>query len=247
MEIEQRLGLYRVFLKLYEYHRSLLDEILQLENADQQTLSRLATRYVTGVIQCEQSYLITNLVESKTQTLLQPQGIWTIGRARQLAMSIPERHLSRYHAVIQYIQDHGFYLIDLNSTNGSFVNGEPIHEPMLLKDGDRLRLSNLTFSFFLCNNTQTVGTPPRELLTRLQTSRLNPQSSKLPSSDSDLELLPTSQQPHQKEETSRFLEELSELDEFSADYSTPQVSSRQQSDILDRFFIHQQSQKSGKK
>jgi hypothetical protein len=28
MEIEQRLGLYQVFLKLYEHHRSLLDEIL---------------------------------------------------------------------------------------------------------------------------------------------------------------------------------------------------------------------------
>ena len=29
-ELEQRLGLYRVFLKLYEHHRSLLDEILDL-------------------------------------------------------------------------------------------------------------------------------------------------------------------------------------------------------------------------
>ena len=86
MEIEQRLGLYQVFLKLYEYHRGLLDEILQLEKNTNTTFASLATRCVTGVIQGKQVYLITNLVDGKTQTLLQPQGIWTIGRDRQLAI-----------------------------------------------------------------------------------------------------------------------------------------------------------------
>src|SRR4028119_1944299 len=93
MEIEQRLGLYQVFLKLYKHHRSLLDEILQLEKTSNKTFSNLTTRCVTGIIQGQQVYLVTNLADGKTQTLFQPQGIWTIGRERQLAISIPDRRL----------------------------------------------------------------------------------------------------------------------------------------------------------
>lgn len=234
MEIEQRLGLYQVFLKLYEHHRNLLDEILQLEKTTNTTFSSPTTRCVTGVIQGEQAYLVTNLVNGKTQTLLQSQGIWTIGRDRQLAISIADRRLSRRHAVIQYIRNEGFYLVDLESTNGSFVNGEPIHGRLLLKDGDRVRLSSLAFSFFLCNDSQTLEDVPPDILVQLTSGTVTPSLATAKHQAAPL------LSGEQKEATSKFLQDPGELEEPAVIESpVAQLSPAQQSEILDRFFNRQ--------
>jgi pSer/pThr/pTyr-binding forkhead associated (FHA) protein len=240
MEIEQRLGLYQVFLKLYKHHRSLLDEILQLEKIGDKTFSSEATRCLTGVIQGQQLYLVTNLVGGKTQTLFQPQGLWTIGRDRQLAIPIADRRLSRRHAVIQYIKNQGFYLVDLNSTNGSFVNGEPVHGRILLKDGDRIRLGSLAFCFFLCNNTQTLNETPSDILAQLEASTVKPKlaTAKKPTAlvSSAGSKTPTAEQ---KQETTGFLQDRCELEEPVVKSSVPQLSPAQRSEILDRFFSRQ--------
>lgn len=240
MEIEQRLGLYQVFLKLYEHHRTLLDEILQLEKTTSKSLSSVPTRCVTGVIQGEQVYVVTNLADGKTQTLLQSQGIWTIGRDRQLSIPIADRRLSRRHAVIQYIQNEGFYLVDLDSTNGSFINGEPVHGRMPLKDGDRVRLSNLAFSFFLCNDTQTLDETPPDILAKLNTASVIPtpvtaQPSAEPLSEQNLQTPPV----EHKEQTSEFWQDDFNVEDLAPDVAIPQLSPTQQSEILDRFFSRQ--------
>jgi len=167
MELEQRLGLYQVFIKLYEHNRVLLDEILQLENTSSKSVTSIKLLYLQGVVQGQQAYLITNLLEGKTQKLLQPQGIWTLGRDYSLAIPIPDQRLSRRHGVIQYIPHQGFYLIDLNSTNGSFINGEPVRKRNLLRDGDRVRLGSLAFTFFLCNEAYTLDEVPPDVLEQL--------------------------------------------------------------------------------
>lgn len=231
MEIEQRLGLYQVFLKLYEHHRGLLDEILQLEKTNYKTFASIATRCVTGVIQGQTAYLVSNLANGRTQTLLQSQGIWTIGRDRQLSIPIPDRRLSRHHAAIQYIQNQGFYLVDLGSMNGSFVNGEPLQGRRLLRDGDRIRLSSLTFSFFLCNDTQTLDETPPDILAQLATL-----TEEVPALPSVVRKSPMTEQIERKEETSHFLQEESNLTGSVLDVSIPQLSPAQQSDILDRFY-----------
>ena len=239
MEIEQRLGLYQVFLKLYQHHRSLLDELLQLEKTSDKMLGSIATRCVTGVIQGQQVYLVTNLIDGKTQTLLQPQGIWTIGRDRQLAIPIPDRRLSRRHAVIQYVKNQGFYLVDLDSTNGSFINGEPVKGRLLLRDGDRVRLSSLAFSFFLCHDSHTLDEAPPDILAQLEAATL---MATLATAQQPTALdgeTPIAEQAEQQEETSRFLQKSSELKAAAAEFSIPHLDSDQQSEILDRFFSRQ--------
>lgn len=237
MEIEQRLGLYQVFLKLYAYHRNLLDEILQLEKTNSKTFSSVVPRCVTGVIQGKQFYLVANLADGKTRTLLQPQGIWIVGRDRQLAIPIQDRWLSRRHAAIQYIQNQGFYLVDLDSTNGSFVNGEPIHGRCLLKDGDRVRLGSLAFSFFVCCDTQTLDEAPPDILEQLEATPMHPTPAtaeqlavSLPSLKAKISTA------EQKEEAASFLQDPPELERLAADSLTTQLSPAQQSEILDRFF-----------
>lgn len=162
-ELEQRLGLYRVFLKLYEHNRGLLDEILELEHTNNQSHIR-PIHYLQGVVRDRQVFLLTNLLEGSTLALSQPEHVWVIGRDRKAALQIQDKCLSRRHAAIQYVEHQGFYLIDFNSTNGTFVNGEPIRQAVQLRDGDQVRLGSLVFSFFMGHTAHVAESAPPEWL-----------------------------------------------------------------------------------
>ncbi|RKH11150.1 FHA domain-containing protein [Corallococcus sp. CA047B] len=67
----------------------------------------------------------------------------TIGRADDQAICIPHRSLSRQHARIER-SDGRFFVTDLQSKNGTFVNGEQIRRKEL-RPGDTLTLGELVF------------------------------------------------------------------------------------------------------
>lgn len=60
--------------------------------------------------------------------------------------------ISRYHAKIELIEE-AYYLIDLNSTNGTFLNGKRVtaEEPNVLVPGDKIAFANICF-IFTCPN-----------------------------------------------------------------------------------------------
>ena len=57
-------------------------------------------------------------------------------------LMLPERQISRRHAEL-YRADDGFWLRDLGSKNGTFVNGKEIKEsvPVKLSDGDEIQIA----------------------------------------------------------------------------------------------------------
>jgi len=61
----------------------------------------------------------------------------TIGRGSSNTVELDDALASRYHAVVQKIKDE-FFIEDLSSTNGTFVNGQqvPSGKYMRLKPGD---------------------------------------------------------------------------------------------------------------
>lgn len=63
----------------------------------------------------------------------------TIGRSSNNDIQIAEQHVSRQHAVINY-RDGIFMISDLGSSNGTFVNDQPVEQPFPLFAGDRIRL-----------------------------------------------------------------------------------------------------------
>jgi len=236
-DLDQRLGLYRVFLKLYEHHRELLDEILDLENSDRSKLAS-SWQFVQGVIQNNQIYLTTNLLSDKTQMLIQPQHCWIIGRDRKSGLPILDKRLSRRHAVMQYVNGEGFYLIDLNSTNGSFINGEPVCRPTLLRDGDRIRLGSLSFIFFLCEGVRQVEAVSDTILKELGVNRLMaPPVAAQAASDPDGKGEENSPVPLEgyERETFAFLNPPDPAQEDNPESLLPDLSSAHKADILDRF------------
>lgn len=179
-KLHKKLILYDVFLKLYEHHGALLNQILQLDLTGS-SIAQTRQNYVQGVVENEQeSYIITNLEEGKSQCLRQPQQIWTIGRNESSGICICDRYISRRHAAIQYRQEEGFHLVDFNSTNGSYINGERIYQPRQLQDGDCIRLGTLTFSFFINLSTQVLPTVAAELLMQLIPKQDCPTTGKFP-------------------------------------------------------------------
>lgn len=155
-ELEQRLCLYQTFVKLYEHHGSLLDEILELETFHS-SIKGVKSFYLQGVIDNSGVYVTTNLCQGETLSLKQPQHIWTLGRDVNSGIHMVDSYVSRCHAAIQYIhEEQKFYLIDLNSTNGSYVNGEQVFKSVSLKDSDHIRLGNTTFDFFLNVSTRIL-------------------------------------------------------------------------------------------
>jgi pSer/pThr/pTyr-binding forkhead associated (FHA) protein len=63
----------------------------------------------------------------------------TIGRSPNNHICIPERHVSRQHAVISF-RDGIFMISDLGSANGTFVNDRQLTDPFPLAHGDVIRL-----------------------------------------------------------------------------------------------------------
>ncbi len=55
-----------------------------------------------------------------------------------------EQGVSRHHAVI-YLEDNVLKVMDLDSVNGTYLNGLRLipHQCRILRDGDELRLGNL--------------------------------------------------------------------------------------------------------
>jgi len=76
-----------------------------------------------------------------------------IGRGSDCEIRINDHSVSRRHARIQPGAE-GYYAVDLNSTNGTFVNDIPasMHK---LKDGDYLRVGNCIYRFLAGGNVES--------------------------------------------------------------------------------------------
>ncbi|MGD1806445.1 FHA domain-containing protein [Dapis sp. BLCC M126] len=72
---------------------------------------------------------------------------WTIGRSKDNTFVLTDKWISRNHAMIQQMDTGDFYLIDLGSRNGSFVNGRRVSIPVTLKDTDDLIFGQTELEF----------------------------------------------------------------------------------------------------
>jgi hypothetical protein len=76
------------------------------------------------------------------------QDMTTIGRTAGNDLILPDPTVSRYHARLAF-HNGQWFLEDLKSSNGTFVNGVRINRPAPLMDGDELRMGDELMGFAL--------------------------------------------------------------------------------------------------
>jgi adenylate cyclase len=92
-----------------------------------------------------------------------------IGRGEGTAVHLTDASVSRHHASIRH-EDASFWIVDLGSANGTFVNGIAVTHPRALRHGDRLRFGNAVLLF-----EESDPTSSRLLDEKTQISRLLPE------------------------------------------------------------------------
>jgi adenylate cyclase len=75
------------------------------------------------------------------------QGNCSLGRGALNTVMLESPKVSRMHAIIHAEHAGEFWLIDLGSSNGTFLNRRRIHEPVRLHDQDQITVGGNTFTF----------------------------------------------------------------------------------------------------
>ena len=122
--------------------------------------------------------LLLEIVEGKEQGRKVPlKGPVEVGREEGIALVLADGEVSRHHARIEPRGD-GAVVHDLGSTNGSYVNDQPVTGSQLLRPGDRVRMGltvlELRSEEQVVRQPSAVGVAPQ--ITQLEANVLRPVS-----------------------------------------------------------------------
>src|SRR5215468_5864449 len=99
--------------------------------------------------------VVTGPLSGRTYPLTEAE--FSIGRGASNQLCVTDRLMSRLHCLIRRDPD-GFTIRDLDSRNGTFVNGVPVTERPL-KHGDQISIAASVFVFLVDD-----GVPPAPAL-----------------------------------------------------------------------------------
>lgn len=74
-------------------------------------------------------------------------GTCSIGRHPTNTLQLPSSEVSRRHAIIQAQGEAEFWIVDLGSANGTYVNGRRLSQAMRLRHGDVIRIADAELEF----------------------------------------------------------------------------------------------------
>ena len=86
-------------------------------------------------------------LESPGREKVPIRGNCSIGRSPKSAIILDSPKASRRHAIINLQNVGEFWLIDLGSSNGTFLNKRRVHQPVRLCDMDQIAVGDVAFTF----------------------------------------------------------------------------------------------------
>src|SRR6266496_1115827 len=86
-------------------------------------------------------------LETPGRDSIQIQGNCSIGRSAKNSLALDSPKISRRHAIINVQNVGEFWLIDLGSSNGTFLNKRRVHQPVRLCDQDQIIIGDFVFMF----------------------------------------------------------------------------------------------------
>ena len=98
--------------------------------------------------------------------ILEP-GKYTIGRTSDCELYLTDKSVSRKHALLEVARSGEVYLTDLQSRNGTLVNGRPIFSKVILKANDEVAFGEIRFR--LSDTTGRTTAPTTGMVTLVDT------------------------------------------------------------------------------
>jgi len=89
-------------------------------------------------------------------------GTTVLGRGASCHITIEDPLVSRQHARIRILDDQAMFE-DLGSRNGSQINGDPVEDPRVLQDGDRVRIGTMELVFCEAAHPSVETDPARRI------------------------------------------------------------------------------------
>lgn len=107
----------------------------------------------------QMAQVVPALLLPNGEALAIPRRGLSVGRARENDVWIGEPDISRYHLRFEY-KDGRPLVRDLNSANGTYINGIQIAGAYALKDGDRIEIGRSVLVFRLLQAARLAPRPP---------------------------------------------------------------------------------------
>lgn len=120
---------------------------LNAEQGHENASVRSVTAYNTVMASGSTPYLLLRTQNGNRYLPLIGSSCWTVGRSEDNNFIIPDRWISRNHAMLQSTESGEFYLIDLGSRNGTFVNSRRVNIPVTIRNRDRITFGQTELEF----------------------------------------------------------------------------------------------------
>lgn len=116
-----------------------------------QSRCQLTSLYIQGIASQSAAFLCSNINLDHAIGVTQRNSSWSIGRSSRCSITIDHPHISLCHAAIGYQLDQGFFITDVGSEEGTWVNRRLLKpaQRCILRDGDLIELGSLRIEFFL--------------------------------------------------------------------------------------------------
>ncbi|MGD1856492.1 MAG: FHA domain-containing protein [Leptolyngbyaceae cyanobacterium] len=109
--------------------------------------------YIQAVIANSSVFLVSNTGNSEALNLTSAGACWLLGQSGTCALPLKNSTVAPCHAVIRHTPEAGFFIADVGSQSGTYLNRRrlPPQKRKQLRDGDMIELGNLVVEFFVDN------------------------------------------------------------------------------------------------
>lgn len=116
----------------------------ELRHGDVIALADLEFRFSRGEAVHGRLHVLAGVHHGKIFRVDRP--VVRVGRAEDNQIQFPDRSVSRHHCLIR-LEGEEWWIEDLDTTNGTVVNGRPVGEPERLAGGDVVQMGLSRFRF----------------------------------------------------------------------------------------------------
>lgn len=133
-----------LYFFIYRAMRSVVQDLRPAGRTSQPGRAQVASR-AKGGGKAPRSVVVIDERGAKLETV-RLNGTLQVGRAEACQVRVPDTYASAFHARI-FSRDGSWFLEDLGSTNGTYLNQRRITSPAEIRAGDKVRIGKTTLEF----------------------------------------------------------------------------------------------------